>query len=61
MGDTEFAFGGAEEVVSVFGAEGDGEGGGVGVADVFAGEADEAADDVEGWFAGLEHAGEVVE
>ena len=56
----EMAFGSAEEIEGVLGAERDGKSAGVGKADVFAGHADHAASKVERVFAGLDHTREPV-
>jgi hypothetical protein len=61
LGEGEVAFGRAEEVHGVAGGEAEVEGFGRGEADVFDGHADDAAGDVHGVFAGLQHAAEPVE
>ena len=59
--ECEVAFGRAEEVDGVAGRESEVECFGRGEADVFDGHADDAASDVHGVFAGLEHAAKPVE
>ena len=61
FGEGEVAFGGAEELHCLLGGEAEIEGFGSGQADVFNGHADDAAGEVEGIFAGSEHAGEPIE
>ena len=61
LGEGELAFGRTEAFVGVGGFVGDGEGAGVGQADVFPGHADDAAGEVAGVGAAVEHAAEPVE
>ena len=56
LGEGQVAFGGAEELHGLAGAEAEVEGFGGGEADVFDGHADDAAGEVHGVFAGQEHA-----
>jgi len=61
LGEGEMALGSAEEIKGFFRREGNGEGAGFGEADVFAGHAHHAASEIQGVFAGFEHAGEPIE
>lgn len=61
MREVDAAFRHAEFLAGGVGGRGEGEEGIVREADVFGGDDDEAAGDVEGVFAGGEHTGEVVE
>ena len=61
MREVDLGFGEADFLARGVGGRGEGEESVVGEADVFGGDDDEAAGDVEGVFARGEHAGEVVE
>ena len=61
MRENDAAFGHADAFDGLKGGEGESEGVVAGETDVFAGENDHAAGDEFGIFAGLDHAGEVVE
>ena len=61
LGEDEGRFGHADEVDGLLGGDGEGEGAGVGEADVFGGADDEAAGGEHGVFAGFEQAGEPID
>ena len=61
FGEGQVAFGGAEELHGLLGAQAEVERFGSGEADVFDGHADDAAGEIERVFAGGEHAGQPIE
>ena len=61
MGQRQLAFGQADEFAGLHGGDGQRQGVGIGVADIFAGEDHEAAGEEADVFAPFEHPGEPIE